>query len=148
MGAVMTSPFVDADVIIRLLAADDPGKQADAAALFQRVEDGEVTLVAPDTVIADAVHVLSSRKLYKLPRSEVRELLSPLVRLQGFQVQNRRALLRALDLFASTNLDFGDAMIGATMEQAGSQTVCSYDAHFDRLPGITRLEPAAIVRSS
>lgn len=137
----MSDPFVDTDVIIRFLTGDDLGKQEEAAALFQRVEAGEARLLAPDTVMADAVFVLSSPRLYKLPRARVRELLVPLVRLPGFRVQNRRALLGALDLFATTSLGFGDAMIAASMEQAGCDTVYSYDAHFDRVPGIRRLEP-------
>jgi predicted nucleic acid-binding protein len=56
----MTEPFIDTDVIIRLLTGDDPVKQDRAKALFRGVEDGSLTLQAPLTVIADAVHVLSS----------------------------------------------------------------------------------------
>ncbi|MDP2936908.1 MAG: PIN domain-containing protein [Dehalococcoidia bacterium] len=138
----MTNPFVDTDVIIRLLAADDLEKQAEAAALFERVQAGELRLLAPDTVIADAVYVLSSARLYKLPRAKVQELLSPLVRLPGFEVQNRHALLSALDLFVTTNLGFGDALIVASMKLAGSEAVYSYDSHFDRVPGVVRLGPS------
>ncbi len=137
----MTAPFVDTDVIIRLLTQDDPEKQAAAAALFEQVERGELTLAAPDTVIADAVYVLSSPRLYNLPRDEIRAMLTALIRLPGFQVRNRRAVLRALDLYATTGIDFGDALIVASMEQAGSQIVHSYDAHFDRIPGVQRVEP-------
>ena len=75
----MSDPFVDTDVLIRLLTGDDPAKQAASSALFERVQSGELTLVAPDTVIADAVYVLSSRRLYNLPRLEVQELLSAFV---------------------------------------------------------------------
>jgi predicted nucleic acid-binding protein len=55
----VTIPLVDTDVIVRLVAGDDLAKQAAAAAPFQRVEEGAVTLAAPETVIADAVFVLS-----------------------------------------------------------------------------------------
>ncbi len=40
-----------------------------------------------------------------------------------------------------TNLDFGDAMIAASMEQARTQALYSYDRDFDKLPGLVRLEP-------
>ena len=141
MKAKMTDSFVDTDVLIRLLAKDDPKKQAEAAALFQAVEAGKLTLAAPDTVIADAVYVLFSPRLYNIPRAEVAAMLTPLVRLPGFEIANRRALLRALDLYATTNLDFGDALIVAAMEQQGSKIVYSYDTHFDRIPAITRRSP-------
>jgi len=137
----MSNPFVDTDVIIRLLTGDDPAKQARAAALFQQVEDGHLTLDAPDTVIADAVYVLASRALYARPRTEIRELLSALVRLPGFQVRNKRVVLRALEIYGTTSRDFGDAMLIAGMDQRRSKELYSYDRGFDAFPTVTRLEP-------
>jgi len=139
----MSDSFVDTDVLIRLLTGDDLQKQAEAAALFQQVESGSLRLAAPDTVVADAVYVLSSPRLYHLPRTEIRALLSPLVRLPGLSIQNRRAVLRALDLYATTHLDFGDALIVASMQEVGSRILYSYDTHFDRIPPIVRRSPSA-----
>ena len=137
----MADPFVDTDVLIRLLTQDDPHKQAQAAAFFKRVEAGEIQVMTPVTTIADAVYVLSSPRLYKVPRSEVAVLLSTLVRLRGFKIRNRQTVLRALDLFGTTNLDFGDALIVAAMKQVGAQVVYSYDRDFDGVQGIVREEP-------
>lgn len=137
----MSVPFVDADVIVRLLAGDDPGKQAAARALFEEVEAGHLAVATPATTIADAVYVLTSARLYALPRHEAAALLSTLVRLPSFRVRDRRVVLHALDLFGATRLDFGDAMILAAMEQAGASSLYSYDKDFDRRPGISRREP-------
>ena len=137
----MSDPFVDTDVIIRLVTGDDPAKQAAARSLFERVESGDLTLLAPDTVIADAVYVLSSKRLYNLPRAEIQELLTTLLRLPLFKVRNRRALMRALEIYATTNVDFGDAMIAASMRQAASETIYSFDQDFDKRLGITRIQP-------
>lgn len=140
----MSDPFIDTDVIIRFLTKDDLKKQAEAAALFEQLKTRKLRVVAPDTVIADAVYVLSSPRLYNLPRLEVAHLLVPLIRLPGFKVQHHQAMLRALELYASTNLDFGDALIVAEMEQTGSNIVYSYDTHFDNLPNINRRHPGAL----
>ncbi|SRR6266567_2622077 len=137
----MTQPFIDTDVIIRFLTGDDPGKQAAATALFEQVEQGLLSVQTPDTVIADAVYVLSSPRLYHIARSAIQEMLAALVRLPQFHVQNRVSVLRALDLYASTRLDFGDTLIIASMEQQGSHLLYSYDADFDHIEGITRREP-------
>lgn len=144
MKPTMTDPFVDTDVIIRLVTNDDPKKQAEAAALFEAVEAGKLVVTSPDTVIADAVYVLSSPRLYHKSRSDVAAMLSGLLRLPGFKVENRASVLRALDLYASTKLDFGDALIVASMEQGGSRILYSYDTDFDRISGITRLSPGSI----
>ena len=132
---------LDTDVLIRFLTGDDPDKQAAAATLLQSVASGQVMISAPDTVIADAVYVLSSPRLYHLPRAQVEALLTPLVRLRGFRVQQKRLVLRALQLYGQTNLDFGDTMIAAAVEQHGSGVLYSYDRGFDQLPSIRRVEP-------
>lgn len=134
-------PFIDTDVLIRFLTGDDPAKQADAAALLARVQAGELVLRTPDTAIADAVFVLSSPRLYRVPRSDVRDMLAAVVRLSGLEVDNRAIVLEALDIYAETRLDFGDAMIVGSMRASGSEELYSYDADFDRVAGVARREP-------
>jgi predicted nucleic acid-binding protein len=138
----MTYPYIDASVIIRLLTGDDPVKQARSRALFEQIQQGAVSAEAPATIIADAVHVLSSPHLYGLPRDKVAALLSPLIRLPGFQVQGRRAVLAALQLYGATSrLDIGDALIATTMQHTGATIIYSYYGDFDRIDGIARQEP-------
>lgn len=140
----MAIPFVDTDVIIRLLTGDDPVKQAQAASLFEQVEQGKLSLAAPDTVIADAVFVLASPRLYHVPRAEVAALLIPLVQLSGFRIANRHAVLAALALYGATpQLDFGDALLITSMQEAGAQIIYSYDRHFDGIPGLLRRQPSS-----
>lgn len=140
----MADAYLDTDVILRLLTKDDPQKEADAAALFERVRAGLVTVRAPDTVIADAVYVLASPKLYHHPRQHVAAELIRLVTIPGFLVDNRQVVVRALEVYGTTKLDFGDAMVLAAMEAAGQSTVCSYDHDYNQ-PGVTRLEPSALI---
>lgn len=136
----MSYPLVDTDLIIRLLTGDDPEKQEQARRLFKRVEGGQLTVTAPDTVIADAVFVLASKVLYNKPRPEIRALLRPIVRLRNFRIEDKAAVLRALDIYATSSLDFGDAMVIATGEQIGSKVVYSYDRDFAKF-GMERREP-------
>ncbi len=136
----MTVPFVDTNVNIRLVSADDPGKQA-AARFFQSVRDGRRTIAAPVTVIADAVYGLSSPRLYHLDRDTIADALTTLVRLPHFQVDQRVAVLAALQLYKAAGLTFDDAMIVAAMRERGATELYSYDTGFDRVPGITRRQP-------
>jgi predicted nucleic acid-binding protein len=141
-GAVAVSAaFVDTDVIVRLISGDDPAKKEAAEALFAAVAEGRQSLACPDTVIADAVYVLTSRQLYALDRPLVASALAFLVDLPHFLVAQRRAVRRALDIFAQTRLDFGDAMIIAAMEEAGEMVLYSYDRDFDHLPASQRRSP-------
>ena len=137
----MTQSFIDADVIVRFLTGDDPTKQAASRRLFDRAVRGELALSTPTTTIADCIHVLTSPKLYALPRAAAAARLATLVQVTDLRLADRRDVLRALDLFGTTNVDFGDAMIAASMESTGSRVVFSYDRHFDRFPEIDRQEP-------
>ncbi len=137
----MSLPYLDTDVVIRYLTGDDPAKQARSAAIMTQLDAGALSLAAPVTVFADAVFVLSSKSLYHLPRAQVAALLLPIARLAHLKVKNRRALLAALDLYATSSLDFGDCMIVASMRQDRSQVVYSFDQGFDKVRGIKRQEP-------
>lgn len=59
----------------------------------------------------------------------------------AFRVRNRGDVLRALAIFATNRVDFGDAMIVASMERAQSTEIFSHDQDFDRFPHFTRHEP-------
>lgn len=137
----MSIPFIDTNVIIRYLTGDDPEKQAAAASLFEQIESGQLTVYAPDTVIADAVYVLASPNLYRLPRHQIADLLSTIVGHPGFRLQDRRAMLYALQLYGYSNVKFDDAYIAASMRSAGAHILYSWDRGFDRLPEIERREP-------
>lgn len=81
-----------------------------------------------------------SPRLYHRPRSEIREQLKLLVSLPHFHVSNRDVVLLALDRYAASNLDFGDAMIVAAMQESGATELYSYDLDFDSFP-LARREP-------
>ena len=121
----MTQPFIDTDVIIRFLTGDDPDKQAAATALFEQVEQGLLTVQAPDTVIADAVYVLSSPRLYHVARRDIQEMLAALVRLPQFLLQNRWSVLQALDLMLPRS---------STLEMPSLSLQCSNKAHRSSTP--------------
>ncbi|MDO8451481.1 MAG: PIN domain-containing protein [bacterium] len=133
--------YVDTDVLMRFLTGDDVRKQKASADLFEDVARGKLILKAPDTVIADTVFVLSSPRLYNLPRTQIRDILTTLLRIPNFKVENKQSLLDALDLYAGSNLDFGDALLITFIRKSNDKKVYSYDHDFDRIPGITRIEP-------
>ena len=116
----MSHPSIDTSVIVRLLTGDDPGKQARSRELFHQIEQGKLRAAAA-TVIAEAVYVLASPRLYKRTRQDVAALLTALVRLPSLRMQRRRAVLAALQLYAATpRLDFADALLATVARQGGS----------------------------
>lgn len=135
------SACIDTDVIIRLLVNDDKKKQETAASLFEKVAAGSLTLIAPYTVIADAVYVLSSPRLYNLSREMIRDLLSSLIRWPSFKLEHKPAVLAALELYSAVHLDFGDAMLISFARHQSTPRLYSYDRDFDAVADIKRIEP-------
>lgn len=141
MGSSPLTSYIDTDVILRLITGDDLRKQEAAAKLFEKVAQGKLILSTPDTTIADAVFILSSTKHYNLPRPGIRDALSSLIKYTNFKVDNKQAVLTALDIYAATKIDFGDAMLIALTAQIDSKEIYSYDHDFDKFPDIIRKEP-------
>lgn len=134
-------PHIDANIILRLLTGDDGGKQQAVTKFFERVEQKEQTVLLDKLVVAEVVYVLSSPKHYHKTREEVRLLLQPLLALENIKMENKRTLLRSLDIYATCPIDFIDAYLKATIEESPDTILFSYDTDFDRFPEITRREP-------
>ena len=135
----MNPACVDTNVILRFLTREPPDMAQQALALFTAVQEGDITLILEEIVLAEVVWVLQS--FYKHSPEEISSVLQELVNYPGIVCEHKSVILIALRLFASKNLDFVDAMITAHMVKKGVSDIYSFDTHFDRLPGITRLKP-------
>jgi len=137
--------FLDTNILIRYLTQDDPDKAAGARALLKQVEAGQVTLVTSESIVVEAVQVLSSKILYKQPRAKVASDITIILSLPKLKLPNKRVCLRALMLWAnaSASVDFVDALSVAQMEHLGISTIASFDRDFDRFPHIKRQPPQA-----
>ncbi len=133
--------FLDTNIFLRYLTRDDPEKAERCFDLFQRVKAGSEAVTTSESVIAEVVFVLSSPKLYAVPRDRVRSLLVPILTLRGLRLPNRRLYLRALDLYADHEIDFEDALSVAHLERRKLTAILSYDRGFDRVAGVRREEP-------
>ena len=134
--------FVDTNIFIRFLVADDEKKGEACFRLFQRVQRGEESVTTTEAIIAEVVYVLSSAALYGLSHEEVAARLTPILSLRSLRLRHKRTYLRALDLYATHRfLDFEDALTAAHMERERISEIITYDKDFDRLPGIKRSEP-------
>ncbi len=133
--------FVDTNIFLRYLTRDDPMKAEACFRLLERAKSNEISLTTSESVIAEIVFVLSSPRVYNLPRKEVHARLYPLLALEGLKLADRRKYFRALDLYINHNIDFEDALTVAEMELYQIDGLYSYDEDFDKVAGVTRLEP-------
>ena len=133
--------FLDANIILRYLVNDDPKKAARCYDLFQKVKNGDMEITTCEAVIAEVVYVLSSSKLYNLPRDEICSILLPILNLNGLRISQKQLYVMALNIYASSNIDFEDAICVAYMQKYKIKEILSYDSDFDKVEEIKRLEP-------
>lgn len=133
--------FLDANVILRYLTKDHPDHCQRAYAFLQRVEAGEIEATITEAVIAEVVQVLSSKVLYNVPRTEIQERLVAVLTLKGMRLRAKGTYIRAFDIYATTNLDFVDALLVAQVEQTKDAVVVSFDRDYNKIASVTREEP-------
>lgn len=92
-----------------------------------------------DTVIFETVFTLE--RFYRQPKAAIRDALLPLIELTGIVLPGKRSLRRVFTLSVDRNLSFVDAYHAVLMERLKLTQIVSFDRHFDRIPGIQRLEP-------
>ena len=116
--------LLDTNALLRYLLNDIPDQ---AERVRRAVEEGACTL--PE-IICECVFVLISPKIYGFGREEVADALEKL--LDEISCERTPELVRALDLFATTRLDFVDCIIAATRELDGNE-VLTFDEKLGRL---------------
>ena len=132
--------FLDTNVLVRYLTADDPEKAKASFGLLLRVERGEEAVMTSDIVIAETVYVLQSRT-YGMSRERIRDLVEAIIELRGLRLPRKSLYARAFDLYCGSRISFADAYNVAYMERNGLHEIYSYDTDFDRVEGIGRVEP-------
>ena len=138
----MRRACIDANVILRFLTGEPPEMATQARQLFAAADQGQVVLLLDDIVLAETVWVLTS--FYKLPAIEVTRALLQLLSHEAIHADDKSLLAEALQRFSEHNVGFADALLATRMRHRGITEVFTFDRHFDRLPGITRLEPGPV----
>lgn len=131
--------FIDTNIFIRHVMADDPVQSPACLKLFQAIERGEITVWTSHLVIAEIVLVLS--RVYHLERSSIRDVILPLINLPGIKLEHKHLFEKTFTLFVSLPIDYVDAYHAAQLLIRQDKALYSYDADFDRVPNIKRLEP-------
>lgn len=137
----MITQFIDTNIFLTYLTTHDPVKTKACYALFKRAENSQVTLMTSESVIAEVVYVLSSKKHYSLSAEDIKKCLSPILLLRGLKLPYKKIFLRALEFFSSYHLDFEDCLTIAHIEHQKIIDIYSYDTDFDQIDGIKRIEP-------
>ncbi len=85
--------------------------------------------------------VFTLQRFYGHTKSEIRSALLPLLELPGLTLPGKRRYRRVFELYVDLNLPFADAFHAVLAEDECAGQVVNFDEHFDRVPGVRRVEP-------
>lgn len=132
--------FVDTNVFLRFLTADDPVKAKKAKELFERAVNGKVTLQTSLMVIAEIIWTLES--FYKLDRREIAAKVEKILNTPHLECPETDLIFQALDFYAEKNVDFIDAYHAFLLRERGFLQIVTFDRkHFKRVDWLEILEP-------
>lgn len=135
----MKRAFVDANLILRYFTKDPPDMAEASLKTLSAAQDGQICLVLIPVTVAEVVWVLES--FYGYPKDQVAVTITQFLHSDGLEVVDLDILIQALSLYHEKNIDFADALLAGSALSRGPALVYSFDRHFDRIPGITRLDP-------
>lgn len=134
--------YLDTNIFLRFLIADDAKTYESCQELFRLIETHRINAMTSSLVFAEIVWVLGS--FYKFPRSKISDALTTLAR-SPILFDNRCDLSVAIELYASHPVKFVDALIASCpLLRQGRAALISYDKDFDRL-NIKRMEPQEVI---
>ena len=127
----MTTVWVDAKLLLRLLTNQPPALARKAKRLMRRAAEGELVLVIPVVVLAEIVWVLRS-PYYGYKPTRIASELQDLVTADGISMEGGDDVVEALALMSDHNVDFADAYLAAVAVRR-QEPVATLDADFRRL---------------
>ncbi|MDP2857990.1 MAG: PIN domain-containing protein [Bacillota bacterium] len=130
---------IDANVILRYLTNDVPDQASRAGELLNRVEAGIEEIFLPDIMLADIIWVLEG--YYKQSRGQIGDWVTTILSLQGLEFSDKDVALDALDIYVDKGIDWSDAFAASQMTDRRITEIYSFDKHFTRLDGITKVDP-------
>jgi predicted nucleic-acid-binding protein len=135
----MSHALADTNLLIRYLTGEPEAAAEAAKRILLDADAGKIHLRLTSLVIAEVVFVLTG-KVYHYKREEVRDALLGLLDSPKIDVQDRKILISALDIFCTCGVDYVDACLAAEARMTG-KSVASFDKDYDKIPEILRKDP-------
>jgi predicted nucleic acid-binding protein len=135
----MALPFLDTNILLRHFLNDHPDHSPRATAFLRSIEDGKTRVRTSEPVVFETVFTL--QRQYHVSKGRIAELVLALLDLPGIELPGKQRFHAVFDCYVRFNISFVDAFHAVLMQQLHLTEIVSFDQDFDRVPGISRLEP-------
>ena len=125
---------VDANVLVRLLVADDPSQSDKARKLFDAQAADAGSIWVSQTVLVELVWVLS--RTYGRPRADVLTALRALASHATVCLDGAQEVAAAVALYAQSKADFADCLLAARAQSREIGALYTFDRKMKGLPQV------------
>jgi predicted nucleic acid-binding protein len=122
---VVKRVFVDANVLLRVVAGGAPQHVAAANRLLRAASSGRVELVTGPPVLFEVAWTL--RRHYRAPREQVLDSIRAVLSQPGLDVLDHALATAAVARAEATGGEFADAYIAVSAEVAGASSVATFN---------------------
>jgi len=124
---------LDTNFIISILIKRNNTERA-LNILSGAIEHYEKIFVA-NQVIAETIYVLEGLHKYnggiiKLEKHAIKDYIFSIINTPKVALENKKTVEKALEIYINKNIDFGDALIAATVLNKGIKKIITFDKDF------------------
>ena len=124
---------LDANVLVRHLAQDDPKQSVAASELIAESLEDE-SLFVPLTVLVELEQVLRSK--YEVGKERFISVLSDMLETRQLKLQDEAAVERAIHAYRRSNVDFADCLHMACAFTYDALPMLTFDKAASKLEGV------------
>lgn len=138
MNVASDSVLIDANIFLELEL--EQSKSSECEKFLAAVAKGSIGAIVTDFLLDGIAVIMEDRRAS--PQNIIR-FFESLSLFKGLTIYNLglRGRIDAAQMMIDQGADFDDATSLAAMKALGIKRIVSFDRHFDRFSGITRLEP-------
>lgn len=131
---------VDTNILLRILVKDDSGQMQKALAVIKNAPKMGYELYVLPIALLEVVWVLE--KVYRLPKSRIREVVEGIIYTPGLKVEKARIFLEALRDYEEKNVKFADALMARWALSKSISRIVTFDCkHFQRIEDFEVVSP-------
>ena len=120
---------VDTNVLVRYMVEDDESQTRLADEFVNNLTESNRGFISRE-VLLELVWVLDFT--YSFPRDRIAKILTLLVRIREFQIENSDEVLEITALYGSASNDFSDLMIRAAAKRVNALPLVTFDKKIAR----------------
>ena len=131
--------YADTNLFIRFFTGEPASQAHESKKFLEQVSKGKYELFVCDLIFAEIIYVLES--VYQLDRNAVVEKMLAIIETSNTVIENRRIILRALDLYEEKNIDFIDAYLVSHSVKNNCTIIFTFDKDFKKINFIDKIIP-------